>query len=91
MTQDLFLQLGVAGGTLAILFTFTTMLFKFMTGINEANNGKIEKLCDKIDILVDKVGEDDKEKEAIIRSLPIIHEAIIRLEGTVTNSLQKNQ
>ena len=61
---QLWLQLGVAGATLLILLTFGILFFKFIGNYNRTIKGsednKVDKLCDKIDILVNTIAEDRK-------------------------------
>jgi hypothetical protein len=52
----LYLQLGIAGATLLILLIFIILLFKFFT----KDNKRVDKLCDKIDLLVTSYAENTK-------------------------------
>ncbi len=62
--MGLWLQLGVAGATLLILFVTIGYLFRFMGNFSEntkkGEDSKIEKLCDKIDNLVNVIADDRK-------------------------------
>lgn len=86
-TARLYLQLGVSGAVLFILLIFVVMLFKFFDSRNStettlitAQNSRIDKLCDKIDLLVSSYSENtrtlnevlisnDKDQVAIMQSL----------------------
>lgn len=64
---SLWLQLGVAGCTLLILFVTIGYLFRFMGNVQKdtakIEDNKIDKLCDKIDNLVNVIAEDRKAQE----------------------------
>ena len=63
----LWLQLGVAGCTLLILFVTIGYLFRFMGNVQKdtakIEDNKVDKLCDKIDNLVNVIAEDRKAQE----------------------------
>lgn len=60
--STLYLQLGVAGATLLILSTTIAYLFKFMGNFSESKKkgemNQIDRLCDKIDNLINIIAED---------------------------------
>lgn len=62
--STLYLQLGVAGATLLILFTTIAYLFKFMNNVSETKKkeeeDQIKVLCNKIDQLIGIIAEDRK-------------------------------
>lgn len=71
-TTNLYLQLGIAGATLFILLVFTILLFRFVSE-NKRNKAldsgsKIDKLCDKIDLLITSNADYSKELNRVLLS-----------------------
>jgi hypothetical protein len=77
-TQQLYLQLGIAGATLLILLICIVLIFKRLKDLSGSNT--IEKLCSKIDDLVtinNKVLlSNDKDQKETLRLLQNLLESI---------------
>ena len=71
----LYLQLGIAGATLLILLVFIILLFRFVT----KDNKRVDKLCDKIDLLVSSYAENTKMLNEVLVSNDKDQETTIRL------------
>lgn len=71
----LYLQLGIAGATLLILLVFIILLFRFVT----KDNRRVDKLCDKIDLLVTSYAENTKMLNEVLVSNDKDQETTIRL------------
>jgi hypothetical protein len=80
----LYLQLGIAGATLLILLVFIILLFRFVT----KDNKRVDKLCDKIDLLVSSYSENtkmlnevlvcnDKDQKSIVKLLTDINVSVL--------------
>ena len=52
----LFLQLGVAGAALFLVYHLVNKIFSYL-GSRSAGDSKVDKLCDKIDKLVDVINK----------------------------------
>lgn len=69
---SLYLQLGIAGGTLFILLIFVIMLFKLVGKMNNnennSQNTRIDKLCDKIDSLITSYAENTQQLNKVLLS-----------------------
>lgn len=76
-TANLYLQLGIAGATLLILLIFVIMLFRTINKLNGSST--VEKLCEKIDDLVEINNKvllsNDKDQKETLRLLKSILEA----------------
>lgn len=76
-TANLYLQLGIAGATLLILLIFVVMLFRTINKLNGSST--VEKLCSKIDDLVEINNKvllsNDKDQKETLRLLQSILEA----------------
>jgi hypothetical protein len=92
---DSYIQLGVSGATLVILLVFVICLFRFMSMMKNVDNNsqnlqysKLDKLCDKIDLLITSNSEhttklnevlltNDKDQKETIKLLKTILEVIL--------------
>jgi phosphoglycerate-specific signal transduction histidine kinase len=97
-TANLFLQLGIGGAALFIILIFMILLFKLFTKINtnenDAQNNRIDKLCDKIDNLVTSYAENtqklnevlltnDKDQKNTLKALNQVLELVIDIQRRV--------
>ncbi|GIM29833.1 hypothetical protein CPJCM30710_24990 [Clostridium polyendosporum] len=67
---NLYLQLGIAGATLAILLVFVILLFKFISenkrNKTNSDTSRIDKLCDKIDALISSNAEHTQKLNEVL-------------------------
>lgn len=67
---NLYLQLGIAGATLAILLVFVILLFKFISenkrNKTNSDGNRIDKLCDKIDALISSNAEHTQKLNEVL-------------------------
>ena len=90
---SLWLQLGVAGCTLLILFVTIGYLFRFMGNVQKdtakIEDNKVDKLCDKIDNLVNVIAEDRKAQEVTRLSNEKDQKILIDLMGKILTTSQE--
>ena len=98
---DSYIQLGVSGATLVILLVFVIGLFRFMSMMKATDSSsqnlqytKLDKLCDKIDLLITSNSEhteklnqvllcNDKDQKETIKLLKTILEIILDVQKRV--------
>lgn len=89
---NLWLQLGVAGATLLILFVTIGYVFRFVGNVQKdstkAEDNKVDKLCDKIDNLVNVIADDRKTQAETRVANDKDQKVLIDLMGKILTTTQ---
>lgn len=94
-TSNLYLQLGIAGATLLILLVVIILLFKFMSDVKKGKaadgSSKIDKLCDKIDLLITSNSEYTQQLNKVLVSNDKDQKETLKFLDTILASVLDTQ
>lgn len=85
--MNVWLQLGLGGAALFLLYVFITKLFAYLDkkgSIERVSDNKVDRLCDKIDKMVEAIYTSNQSSEVTKNQLGLQYDILLEINEKVT-------